>query len=185
MEEAIERKNSFQESTNDGLILGAIHSLVYVILYFLIPSKITGFSYLFFVIALNIGYNIYNTIAYRSTLEGGFIEFGKVFQLTFFTLLISGSIASLVVPITISLVDSNFSEVMAQSQFDTSIYWAQKFGAPEETIDQMKEKMDMDELKKSYSLTKMLIGFCIATVFYALAGVIVGFIVRKSQPVEI
>ncbi len=184
MEEVISDKPTIKDTViNNGLILGAIHSLVYAILYFLIPSKITGFSYLFFVIALNIGYNIFRTIGYRSSI-GGFIDFGGVFKLTFLTLLISGFLGSFIVPILISLVDSSFSEVMAQSQFDTSVYWAGKFGAPQETIDQMREKMDMEELKKAYSLARLAMGYGFAVIFYCLTGVIVGFIARKSQPEE-
>ena len=185
MEETTEdNRPSLKDSViNNGLILGAIHSLAYVLLYFMIPSKITGFSYLFFIILLNIGYSIFRAVTYRSAI-GGFLDFGDVFKLTFLTLLVSGLLGSLIVPIAISLVDSGFSEVMAQSQFDTSVYWAEKFGAPQETIDQMREKMDMEELKKSYSLAKLAIGFGIAAIFYCIAGVIVGFIARKSQPEE-
>lgn len=181
MEETSEKKTILQESQNLGLMLGAIHSAVYVILYFFIPSKITGFSYLFFIMALNIGYTIYHAISYRKEI-GGFIAFSKVFQLTFFILLISGLLGSLIIPVAISLADSNFSEMMAQSQFDTSIYWAAKFGAPQATLDEMANKMDMEELKKSYSLARQIMGFGIAGIFYALTGVINGFIVRKSQP---
>ena len=181
MEEIDEKRTILQESQNRGLMLGAIHSSVYVILYFFIPSKITGFSYLCFIIALNVGYNLYHGFSYRKEI-GGFIDFGKVFQLTFFTLLISGGIASLIIPVAISLVDTNFSEVMAQSQFDTSIYWAKKFGAPQATIDEMINKMDLEELKKSFSLVRLILGFGVAAIFYALTGVINGFIVRRSQP---
>jgi hypothetical protein len=181
MEETADNKTIFQESQNRGLILGAIHAVVYVILYFFVPSKITGFSYLFFVIALNIGYTMVQAFGYRKEL-GGFIDFGQVFQLTFFTMLISGLISSLIIPVALSLADSNFAEVMAQSQFDTSMYWAEKMGAPQATLDEMANKMDMEELKKSYTLVKQCLGFLVACIFYALTGVINGFIVRKSQP---
>ena len=183
MEESLEQKSIFQMAIPSGVLLGIIHAIVYLALYFFLPSKITGFSYLFFVIVLNFGYTIFKAIEYRKSI-GGYLEFGGVFQLTLFTLAISGLIGSLLVPVALSLALPDYAEVVATSQMDTSIYWASKFGAPEESLDQMRQEMDIEKLKEQYSTARVALGYLFASIFYAITAVIVGFIARKSQPIE-
>lgn len=165
----------------EGIILGIIHIVVFLILYYFIPSKLTGFSYLAFVIVLNIGFCIFKGLNYRKEL-GGYVGFGPAFKYSFLILLFNGLLSSLLIPIAFSFIDSDYGHVMAQSQTDTSIYWAQKFGAPEESIDQMREKMDIDVLAKNYSPVKALIGFAVANLFYALGAVIAAFSFRRNEP---
>lgn len=184
-EEEVEDKQTFiQFAVRKGLILAGIHIVVSVLLYVFFPSKLAGFSYVAFIILLNIGFSIYTGIEWRNQ-NGGFMEYGEAFKLSLLILIFNGLLSSFTFPIIHSSIDSSYSEVYAQAQVDTSIYWAQRFGAPETTLDKMRDKMDLAELKKRYSPLGILTGFGIAILFYVLGSLVIALFTRKSEPVDI
>ncbi len=182
MEETIDQKPTLlSTAVKDGVLLGIIHIVVYLVLYFILPEYLTGFIYLGFIIVLNIGFCMFKGIQYRNEV-GGYLGFGGAFKYCLLVLVVNGLLSSLLIPILFSLIDSNYGVTLAQSQVDTSVYWAEKFGADETAIDQMREKMDVDELAKRYSFTGILTGYGVALIFYALGSTIASFAVRKSEP---
>jgi hypothetical protein len=71
---------------------------------------------------------------------------------------------------------------MADSQLDTSIYWAQKFGAPESSLDEVREKFNPEDVTERFTIVGQLMGFGIGLIFYAIVAAISGLFVRKNQP---
>ncbi len=182
MEETSTQTSWFQDAMKKGLLLGVIHIFIFVILYVALPGKLAGFSYLTVILVLNIGYLIFQGRQWRNQV-GGFLLYGAAFKYLFILLVFNGLIY-IVFSAVFLLIDPSLPQVMAQAQLDTSIYWAEKFGAPEASIDQIKEKFDFEEIEKRYSYSGMLLGFGVALIFYAIGAFIVGFIARKEQPVE-
>lgn len=184
MEEVTEsqKESFFGFCLKKGLILAIVHIVINALLYVFLPSKLAGFSYVFFIILFNIGYGIFSVLEWRKSV-GGFIEFGQAFKIGFLVLIINGLLSSLIFPLIHSMVDNSYPEVYAQAQVDTSIYWAEKFGAPENQLEEMREKMDIDDLKKRYSFLGMLTGFGLAILFYAIGGLIIGLFTKKSEPI--
>jgi hypothetical protein len=177
---SISRTSWWQNAMKKGLILGAIHIILFLIIYFFIPNKLTGFSYLFFIIVFNIGYCYYYGKQWRNQL-GGYIDFGNAFKYAFIILVSSGVIQSIFNAIFL-FIEPSFPKVMAQSQLDTSLYWAQKLGAPDETLEQMNDRFNPEEITKRFTFIGHLFSFGIGLIFYALGAVIVGLIVRKREP---
>ena len=181
MEETI--KSSFPWSTDaikNGAILGIIHTFILLILYYAVPSKLTGFSYVALIIALNLGFSIYCSIQYRNEL-GGYIDFKNVFKYTFVLLAFNGLIGILFLLIFL-FVEPAYPQVMAQSQLDTSVYWAQRFGAPENAIEKIHDEFNFEEVEKRFSFSGLLLSFGVGLLFYAIGAVITALVVRKSQP---
>lgn len=174
------RESWMKDAIKKGLVLAVIHIIVFVSLYFLASSKLTGFSYLFFILALNLGYSIFHSIQLRRD-EGGYIGFGTVFKYVFVLLAASGLI-QIVFTVIFLLMEPQFPNVMADSQLNTSVYWAQKFGAPQEALDKMQAEFDHEEIVNRYSLSGLPLSFGIGLLFYALGAVIVSLIVRKNPP---
>ena len=100
---ASEKSSLISDIMREGIILGIIHIVVFLILYYFIPSKLTGFSYLAFVIVLNIGFCIFKGLNYRKEL-GGYVGFGPAFKYSFLILLFNGLLSSLLIPIAFSLL---------------------------------------------------------------------------------
>lgn len=174
------RESWVKDAVKKGFILALIHIIVFVSLYFLASSKLTGFSYLFFIIALNLGYAIFHSIQLRRA-EGGYIGFGAVFKYVF-VLLASSGLIQIVFSVIFLLVEPQYPTVMADSQLDTSMYWAQKFGAPQEALDKMQADFDHEEIVGRYSLSGLPFSFGLGLIFYCIGAVIVALIVRKNMP---
>ena len=180
MEETTTNPSWFQDAMKKGLILGAIHIIIFLLIYLLIPNKLVSLSYLFLIIVLNIGYSLYNGAQWRKTL-GGYIDFGSSFKYVFILLLFNGLLYA-VFSVIFLIIDPTFPDMMAQGQLDESMYWAQKFGAPEETLDGMREKFDAQEIKDQYSAFGLLKSFGFIVIIYAISALILGLFVRKRQP---
>ena len=171
----------FKDAMKNGLILGGIHLVVVLLLYAALPSKLTGLSYVFFILVLNFGFTIYMGSQWRKEI-GGFMDYGPAFKYAFILLVFNG-LVGIVLSISLVLFDPNFPMVMAESQRDTSIYWASKFGAPEESLEQMRDQMDINELAKQYSMGKSFISFGVAICLYAVGALIMALFIRKTEPV--
>jgi hypothetical protein len=181
MEDQVQGNPSwFKDAAKNGLILGAIHIVVMLLLYVLMPSKLTGFSYVAFILVLNFGYTIYMGNQWRKQV-GGFLDYGAAFKYAFILLFING-LTGIIFSALLLIVDPTYPEVMAESQMNTSIYWAQKFGAPEESLEQMREQFDPETMAERYGFKGLLTGLGIGVVFYAIGALIMAIFIRKSQP---
>ena len=69
---------------------------------------------------------------------------------------------------------------MAESQLDTSVYWAAKMGAPEESIDKIREDFNSADIENRFSFSGLLLSFGIGLIFYAIGAVIVALIAKKD-----
>lgn len=180
MEETTSKTAWLQDAIKKGLILGIIHTIVFFIIYYVVPNKLTGFSYLFFMIALNIGYVIYQGANWRKEL-GGYLDYGSAFKYSF-VLLTANGLLGMIIGAVFLLIEPSFPEVFAQAQLDTSLYWAQKFGAPEETLESMREKFDSEAIAKQFTLTGQLKSFGFMLILYAVGSLITALFIRKNKP---
>jgi hypothetical protein len=169
-----------QEAMKKGFILGAVHIFIFILIYFLAPSKLTGFSYLLTILGINIGYCIYQGIQWRNE-TGGFMGYGAAFKYAFMILLFNGLLNTVFVVIFL-FIDPTFPDTMAQSQLDTSVYWAEKFGAPEETVEKMQENFNPEDITKQYTPLGLLKSVGIVSIFYAIGALIIALFVKKNEP---
>ncbi len=169
-----------KHAMKNGLILGIIHAAILLILYAFIQSKLKGFSYILVILVLNFGWTIYQGSQWRNEI-GGFMGYGDAFKYAILLLVFNG-LVGLVFGIGLLLADPSFPEIMAQSQIDTAIYWAETFGAPAESLDQMRDQMSVEEMAKEYTLTKSFISFGIAIGLYGVGALIMAIFIRKNQP---
>lgn len=180
-ETVVVQKNAwFQDALKKGLILGVIHIVIFLIIYAFFPSKLTGFSYVFIILALNLGYSIYQGIQWRKQI-GGYMDFGLAFKYAF-VLLFANGLLNTVFTAVFLLIDPSFPETMAQSQLDTSMYWAGRMGAPEDTIEQMRDKFKPEDVTKRFTPLGMLTGLGIGICLYAIGALIIALFTRKRLP---
>jgi len=170
----------FNDALKKGLILGGIHIFVYVILYVFLLSKLTGFSYLAFIIVLNVTFILISAISFRKEI-GGYMDYGLAFKYIFVLLFFNG-LLFLVFSLVLLVVDPTLPEQLAQAQMDTSLYWAQKMGAPESAMDQVREDLEKQDLKSRYGFSGLFMGFGIVILIYAVAAAVLALIARKNVP---
>jgi hypothetical protein len=172
----------FQDALKKGLILGVLHIILFLVLYIAAPSKLTGFSYVFTILALNLGYCIYQGIAWRKEASpSGYISYGDAFKYAFIVLFFNG-LLYIIFSMVFLLVQPDFPEQLANSQLDTSVYWAQKFGAPEESLEKIRDDFNLEEAKSRFGFSGLLFSFGLSLLFYAIGAAIVALFVRKSAP---
>jgi hypothetical protein len=174
------RVSWLQEAMKKGFILGAVHIFLFVLLYFLVPSKLTGFSYLFTIMAINIGYCIYQGIQWRNE-TGGFIGYAAAFAYAFVILFFNGLLNTVFIAIFL-FIDPTLPDTMAQSQLDMSVYWAEKFGAPEDAVEKMREDFNPEDITKQYTPLGFLKSIGLVSIFYAIGALIIALFVKKNEP---
>lgn len=180
MEENTIQSNWLQDAIKKGVILGIIHIVIFIILYAAFPSKLTGFSYLFIILVLNFGFSIYQGIQYRKEI-GGFMSYGAAFKYVFVLMTVNGLI-NFIFTFVFVLAVPDFPQLMADSQLNTSVYWAQKFGAPEASLDEIRDKFNPEDITKRFTIVGQLTGFGIGLLLYAIVALISGIFVKKNQP---
>jgi hypothetical protein len=169
-----------KDAMKNGAILGIAHIFIMLIIYYAFPDMLTGFTYLVIILVLNIGFSVYCSIEYRKEL-GGYVDFGTIFKYVF-VLLVTNGIINIIFAGIFILIEPAYPQVVAQSQLETSVYWAQKFNAPENQIEKMRDEFNFEEIEKRFSFTGLLFSFGIGIIFYAIGAVIVALIVRKREP---
>lgn len=169
------------DAMKKGAILGFIHIFLFLILYYTMTSKLMGFSYMALMLVLNIGYTTYQTIQYRNEM-GGFINFAAAFKYGFVLLVTNGVLNILFAAVFILLVEPAYPAQMAQAQLDTSVYWAQRMGAPENAIEKMRDDFNFEEMEKRFSISGLLFSFGVGLIFYAIGASITALIARKREP---
>lgn len=180
MEQTATSTTWIQDARKRGLVLGVIHVVIFLVIYMTVPSLIAGFLYLLLIIFLNIGYSVYSGIQWRNEL-GGFMAYGDAFKYAL-VLLLFDALVGLVFGMVFLTIDPSYPETMAQLQFDSSLYWAQKFGAPEATLEDMRSKFDLEKMAANFSYFGMLKGAGIGLIFDAIGAAIIALFVRKNKP---
>jgi hypothetical protein len=182
MEESVSVTQSswVEDAIKKGLILAIIHIVVFLIVYYVFPEKLTGMSYAAFILVFNLAFCFVSGNQWRNQV-GGYIDFGNAFKYVFVIFVASGVIQT-IFSVIFLYIEPSFPEVMAQSQIDTSVYWAQKFGAPDESLEKMNEEFDPEELAERYKLSSLPLRFGLGLIFYAIGAAIIGLIVRKREP---
>jgi hypothetical protein len=175
-----ENNSWLQDAIKKGLVLGTIHVLVFLLIYLFVPSKITGFSYVAFIFVFNAVYLIYFGREWRQE-TGGFLSYGAAFKYLFVLLLANG-ILSIIFSVVMLLADPVYPEVMAESQFNTSIYWAEKMGAPGNAIDKMREDFNEEEAAKGFSWKGISISVVALPIIYSIVASIFALFIRKEKP---
>jgi hypothetical protein len=170
-----------QEAAKKGLILGIIHIAVFVLLYYLFPNKLAGLSYVAFIIVLNLVYMISQGRQWRNENFGGYVSYGNAFKYLFVLLAVNGLLAALF-NLLFLLIEPNLPEVMADAQLNVSLYWASFFGAPEESLDQMREQFNREDVTNKFGVVGSLIGIGFGLLLWAVGAAIAALFVKKNVP---
>ena len=161
-----------------GIALGVINFLWILIIYVLgLSHTITGIMLAFVSLIFSIVVCVLSIREERKLL-GGFISFGDAFKVGFTTIFISGLIGLISQFIYTQVIDPTYMEYVTR---EVPIQFAEKFGAPEATLDEMREKLEQEPLP-SFSLwevTKSIMG---SAIFSAIIALIVGAIMKKRNP---
>jgi len=179
MEEEIEKTSMKSAIIKHGIILGAIHIILFILYYIIDISLVFNFGIMFLSLAISMGYCIYAGITYRKE-NDIFMTYGQSFKFVYFVLLLNG-LLNILVGIILVTVDPQLPLDMEEAQVEFSVGIAEWMGAPESAIDQAREDAEV-QVAGSFNVLGQLKSFIAAIFLYIIGAAILGFIIRKNDP---
>ena len=164
---------------NYGLYLGGGLSLIAIIGYAVSLDLFVKWwlNLILFIVIVTVG--IISVSKSRKALNG-FISFKDAFSSFFITVAISVIVYAVIIIVIFNFVDSEAAVLLQEKTIDAQVEMMRNFNAPEEAIEQALEAAEKQG--NMFSVGTQLKNNVIGLVFYAIIGIIVGLIMKKSDP---
>ncbi|MCW5911980.1 MAG: DUF4199 domain-containing protein [Cyclobacteriaceae bacterium] len=166
-----------------GLIVGGVSITLTVLLYVIDYTLMVQLKTLFVMLLIYLGITIYAGIDYRNNI-GGFLPYGKAFVHGFLVLAVSALVATLFSMVLYNVIDPDLPQNLTDASLENTREMMEKFGAPEEAIDQAIEDAK-GRTANQFTITGQLIGYASILFFSAIMALISAIFVKKNPPVEL
>ena len=163
-------------ATRLGLIAAAISIGYNLVAYIVDLTLMTNVWFGIILWVVTIGLMVASAIQAKKAL-GGFIEFRDAFGAFMITYLLHAALSTLFVIILFNVVDTDAAARLNEITIEASVGMMEKFGAPEEAIDQSIEQL---ESTNTFGVWPQVRGFLTGIIVYAVIGLIVAAIVKKK-----
>jgi len=163
---------------NYGLYLGAFTSLITVVVYGIDINLFTApwLGIVLFIVVVAFG--AISAIKSRKLL-GGFISFKQAFSSYFITIAVGTLISSIVGIVIFNYIDPEAAIYLNEQVLILTKETMERIGLPQEAIIAAIEEASK---KDNFSLGAQTQAFVFRLVFYAVIGLIVGLIIKKTDP---
>ena len=166
-----------------GIILGIVSVVCVILSYVIDLTFMVSFKFLGLMMIVGLGLVIYAGINYRNEI-GGYIPYGKAFIHGIAVLAISGLISTIFNIVLYSVIDPELPQKMVDAIIQNTEEMMQKFGAPEESIEQSVAQMRI-EMPDKFTTVGLLLGYLKTFIGYAVIAAITALFVKKNEPVEL
>src|SRR5690606_17033925 len=163
-----------------GGIFAGISIVVVMLIYAIDYTLMAGFTFILIMLAVGLGFVIYAGINYRNEI-GGYIPFGKAFLHGFAVFAIGGVISSIFTILLYTVIDPDLPVNLTEAVISNTESMMQRFGAPQESIDEAVDKM-REDMPNNFSAFGLIKGYFTSLIWYAILSLITGLIVKKNQP---
>jgi hypothetical protein len=165
---------------NNGLYLGAILSLVSVIIYAVNLDLFTEWWLGIILFVVVVVYGVISAVKSRTILNG-FISFKQAFTSYFITVAIGTLIATVVGIAIFTYIDPEAATYLNEQILLVTKQTMERFGMPQEA---MEAALEEAATKDNFSLGMQSQAFVFRLAFYAVIGLIVALIVKKTNNKE-
>ena len=165
---------------NNGLYLGAILSLVSVIIYAVNLDLFTEWWLGIILFVVVVVYGVISAVKSRTILNG-FISFKQAFTSYFITVAIGTLIATIVGIAIFTYIDPEAATYLNEQILLVTKQTMERFGMPQEA---MEAALEEAATKDNFSLGMQSQAFVFRLAFYAVVGLIVALIVKKTNNKE-
>jgi hypothetical protein len=165
---------------NNGLYLGAILSLVSVIIYAVNLDLFTEWWLGIILFVVVVVYGVISAVKSRTILNG-FISFKQAFTSYFITVAIGTLIATVVGIAIFTYIDPEAATYLNEQILLVTKQTMERFGMPQEA---MEAALEEAATKDNFSLGMQSQAFVFRLAFYAVVGLIVALIVKKTDNKE-
>jgi len=165
-----------------GFISGAIGILFFVILYVVDYSFLVQFKFLLLALFCTLAIVSYGAVEYRKAL-GGYLSYGKAWQVSYVTLVVSGITYTLFSMLMYFVIDTELPDKLVEASLDNARQMMENFGAPADQIDTEVEKARA-RTENQFTPGGMAMNFGIQLVIYTILALITALFGRKNPPVD-
>lgn len=165
---------------NNGLYLGAILSLVSVLIYAVNLDLFTEWWLGIILFVVVVVYGVISAVKSRTILNG-FISFKQAFTSYFITVAIGTLIATVVGIAIFTYIDPEAATYLNEQILLVTKQTMERFGMPQEA---MEAALEEAATKDNFSLGMQSQAFVFRLAFYAIVGLIVALIVKKTNNKE-
>ncbi|MDC1539553.1 DUF4199 domain-containing protein [Flavobacteriaceae bacterium] len=165
---------------NNGLYLGGILALISVLIYAVNLDLFTEWWLGIILFIVVVVYGVFSSIKSRTSL-GGFISFKQAFTSYFITIAIGTLIATIVGIAIFTFIDPEAATYLNEQILLLTKQTMERFGMPQEA---MQAALDEAAKKDNFSLGMQSQAFVFRLAFYAVIGLIVALIVKKTNNKE-
>jgi len=162
---------------NYGLYLGAILSIISVVIYAVNLDLFTEWWLGIILFVLVVVYGVVSALKSRKILDG-LINFKQAFASYFITIAVGTLIATVIGIAIFTFIDPEAATYLNEQILILTKQTMERFGAPQEVIQAAIEEAST---KNNFSLAMQSQAFIFRLAFYALIGLIVALIVKKSD----
>jgi hypothetical protein len=164
---------------NYGLYLGGTLSILTVFAYAVNLDLFTKWWYGVGLMILVIVFGILSAMSSKK-LFGGIINFKGAFSSYFITVAVGIIISSLVSYIIFNVIDPEAANILKDKILDSQVEMMRGFGAPQESIAEVVEKMEKEG--DMFSIAKVAQSIAFQLVGFSVVGLIVALVVKKEAP---
>ena len=162
---------------NYGLYLGTILSITSVVIYAVNLDLFTEWWLGIILFVLVVVYGVVSALKSKKILDG-FISFKQAFASYFITIAVGTLIATVIGIAIFTFIDPEAATYLNEEILILTKQTMERFGAPQEVIQAAIEEAST---KNNFSLAMQGQAFIFRLAFYALIGLIVALIVKKSD----
>ncbi|MGJ8666291.1 MAG: DUF4199 domain-containing protein [Patiriisocius sp.] len=167
-----------QTSTQYGLVLGGILSLITITMYALNPELFVKWWVGIITIILVVAVGIVSTAKSKSNL-GGFMTFKEAFSAYFITVAIGLFIATVVGILIFNVIDPEMATYINERAVEVTREFMEKFNTPEADMNAAIAEMQKTD---NFSIANQAKSYVFGLVFQAVLGLLIGLIFKRKDP---
>lgn len=167
-----------QSSTQYGLILGGILSLITILMYTLNAELFTKWWIGILTIILVIAMGIVATARAKGLL-GGFMTFKEAFTAYFITIAIGLAISTVVGILIFTVIDPDMGTYLNEQMVEMQRGFMEKFNMPEAEME--KALADLESVD-NFSLINQVKSYFFGVIFQAVIGLLIALIFKRKDP---
>ena len=164
-------------STNLGLYLGATLAAIIVLIYAIDLDLMVKWWLGTGLLVLIVVFGVVSAVIAKAN-SGGYISFKDAFINYFITVAIGTGISSLISIVIFNFVDPEAATYLNEQILLITKQSMERFGAPAEVVE---KAIDEASQKNNYSIGNQLQSYVFQLAFYAVVGLIVALIIKKTD----
>ena len=181
MEETTQPQSLLKHALRWALITGGVSMVLTMLLYSIDYTVMIQLKVLFISLAIYFSITVYAGIDYRKSI-GGFLGYGKAWQHGFIVLAVSGFVATLFSLVLYNIIDPELPEKLVDASIENTRAIMEKFGTPEDAMDDALEKA-RENTAKQFTVSGSLLSYITIAIFSAIMALISALIVENKAEV--